>query len=171
VPPGDAKSGGSPDGTDFAAGRARLAINFGTVSPRCRWFNGRGPRMVITGRPATDGASRPAFRGKGGALFLFHAAAGRGNWSDWPGLFLKIGCGSRLEIDATVEVQSVVRLFLGKAPVMLLRRADGAPAKRHAHRNRVITTRRWRDSGATVKRRPCASRRLRSDREMAWRSC
>ncbi len=163
MPPGDAKSGGSPDGTDFAAGRARLAINFGTVSPRCRWFNGRGPRMVITGRPATDGASRPAFRGKGGTLFPCRAAAGRDNWPDWSGFFLKIDGGARPENDATVEVHSVVRRISGKstgdAPATRRRRpCEATRASKSGHRHASVTRQRGDSEATPMRQQPVAER-------------
>ena len=157
--------GGCPDGTDFAAGRARPAINAGTASLRCRWFYGRGPRMVITGRPATDGASRPAFRGKGGTLFPCYAAAGRGNWPDWSGFFLKIAGRSRPEIDATVEVHSVVRLISGKstgdAPATRRRRAcEAARASKSGHYHASVTRQRG-DSEATPMRQQAVAERPR----------
>ena len=165
MPPGERKPGGCPDGADFAAGRARPAINAGTASPRCRWFDGRGPRMVITGRPATDGASRPAFRGKGGTLFPCYAAASCGNWPDRSGFFLKIDGGSRPEIDATVEVHSVVRLISGKstgdAPATRRRRACEATRASKSGHHHASVTRQWGDSEATPVRQQAVAERPR----------
>ena len=157
--------GGCPDRADFAAGRARPAINAGTASLRCRWFDGRGPRMVITGRPATDGASRPAFRGKGGTLFPCYAAAISGNRPDGSGFFLKIAGRSRPEIDATVEVHSVVRPIpakcAGDAPATRRRRACEATRTSKSGHHHASVTRQWSDSEVTPMRQQAVAERPR----------
>ena len=165
MPPGERKPGGCPDGADFAAGRARPAINAGTASLRCRWFDGRGPRRVITGRPATDGASRPAFRGKGGTLFPCYAAAISGNRPDGSGFFLKIAGRYRPEIDATVEVHSVVRPIpakcAGDAPATRRRRACEATRASKSEHHHASVTRQWCDSEATPMRQQAVAERPR----------
>lgn len=165
MPPGDTKSGGCPDGADFATDRGRAAINSGTTFCPYRWFDGRGPRMVITGRPATDGASRPAFRGKGGTLFPCYAAAISGNRPDGSGFFLKIAGGSRPEIDATVEVHNVVRRIPAKcasdAPATRRRRACEATRASKSGHHHASVKRQWGDSEATPMRQQTVAERPR----------